>query len=298
MKIIGLLLILLMLVQCETPVQFDEPEIIGKNTISTDLPEFASTVNSDETVIYFNRTTADRSSMQIMYAIKEGGKWTNALDLPFSTGDYRDVDPFLTHDENRLYFSSDRPVDTLATKVFNTWYVDRFNGSWIGPILSVAPLNSEATEIFITMAKNGNAYFVSERDSLRTIVRSSMIDGVYHKTETIELTLRGEPLYASNPCISSDENFLIVAARDPQGNGKPDLFVSFNDNGSWTDLQNLGSRVNSDYAEFAPALSKDDQFLYFSSERPGMVKAQEEGTRPPGDIYKIDLKSILVNLME
>ena len=65
----------------------------------------------------------------------------------------------------------------------------------------------------------------------------------------------------------------------------------------WSEFQNLGPKVNSPlYADFAPGLSKDDKILYFGSERPGIVGEQEEGVRPPGDIYWVDLEPILASL--
>ncbi|MCK8520715.1 hypothetical protein M0D21_04000 [Aquimarina sp. D1M17] len=273
--------------------------IWGEGAVSTSAPEFAATLNSDETEVFFNRTTADRSSMKLMYSVYENKKWSEAKNLSFSTGEYRDVDPFLTADGNRLYFTSTRPV--IANDkggVYNTWYVDRLEDKWSEPIHLDFPFNSDSTDIFITMSKNGNAYFVSERFQGRDIVVVKNTKDGYKQAEKIVLQLNGEPIYASNPSISSNEDFLIVAARDPKGKGDADLFVSWNENGVWTELENLGAAVNSEYTEFAPGLSKNDEVLYFTSERPGVVGKRPEGERPPGDIYYVDLKSVLQNLKQ
>lgn len=272
--------------------------MVGAGIISNEMPEFATTVNQDETEMFFNRTNADRSRMQIMRSVKENGQWTAAQALHFSTGDYLDVDPFLTADGQQLYFSSDRPVGNGSDKEeeLDTWYVERLDQGWSDPINAGSPLNSDSTEIFVSMSKHGHAYFVSERSDIRIIMRSKLGENGYEEAEPIELKLRGEVIYASNPAISSDESFLIVASRDPEGNGRPDLFVSWNDAGTWSEIINLGEAVNTPYAEFAPGLSKDDQTLYFSSERPGILPAQEEGVRPPGDIYQVDIQAVLESL--
>ncbi|NER12872.1 hypothetical protein GWK08_05435 [Leptobacterium flavescens] len=275
----------------------DEPmeaQIVGEGSISLDAPEFATSVSSDQKQMYFNRTSPDRSQMQLMYTEFKDGKWTEAEALPFSTEEHRDVDPFLTHDGKRLYFSSTRPLkEGEEKKDFDTWYVEKVNGKWSEPINPGVPMNSDSTEIFVSMAKNRNAYFVSERSGERTIMVSRFKDGDYQQAEKITLRLRGKPIYASNPGIASDESFMIVAVRDPEGNGSPDLFISFNRNGKWSELKNLGPNVNSPFADFAPGLSKDDKTLYFTSERPGVVPPQKEGVRPPGDIYKVNLKTLL-----
>lgn len=277
--------------------QYIQATLFEAGNISSEAPEFATSVNAEHNLMFFNRTTADRSSMWIMYATREGNRWSSPERLSFSTGQYRDVDPFISHDGSRLYFSSNRPtpITSLEDDVFNTWFVDKRDSGWSDPILAESPLNSDSTEIFISMTRSGNAYFVSERKERngRGIMRCTYEAGQYQEAEVIQLSLRGEPVYASNPCIASDGSFLIVACRDPEGPGTPDLFVSWNQNGEWSDMMNLGESVNSPYAEFAPGLSKDDQILYFSSERPGLVAAQPEGVRPPGDIYQVNIQPVL-----
>ncbi|MGB0521780.1 MAG: hypothetical protein ACPGJS_02410 [Flammeovirgaceae bacterium] len=277
-----------------TPTQ---ATVVGATNVSSALPEFATTVNAAQNEIYFNRTSADRAVMQIMHAQLIDGNWSTTLALPFSTGEFRDVDPFLSTDGKRLYFSSTRPVpQTGQTGIFNTWYVNQVDGDWSDPIYAPYPLNSDSTEIFVTLAENGNAYFVTERNGDRGIVVSRYQNDRYQEPEKIVLKLQGEVVYASNPCISSDERFLIVTAWDPQGPRNPDLFVAWNQNGSWTELQNLGSNVNTAHAEFAPGLSKDNKTLYFTSERPGIVGAPTDEARPPGDIYVVNLAPILDQL--
>ena len=282
------LLVGIIFLSCEnTPPEPTSAELWGQHLISTEAPEFATTVNADGTEVFFNRTTPDRSSMWLMRAVKgQDGQWSEPQQLPFTTGQYLDVDPFLSHDGNRLYFSSDRPATPADTfDILNTWYVDRTETGWSDPVLAPAPLNSDSTEIFISMTQSGDAFFVSERDGHRGIVVCRFENGAYQPAERVDLKLRGEPIYASNPSVASDGSFLIVAARDPEGTGSPDLFITRYRDGEWTELENLGPEVNSPWADFAPGLSKDDKILYFSSERPGIVPEQEEGVRPPGDIY-------------
>jgi hypothetical protein len=299
MKNFLFVLICLGLISCQPAEEKSiEAQLVGEWLISSEYPEFATSVNEEQDLLVFNRTIPDRSKMWIMYTQRKGDMWIGPDTMPFSSGQYRDVDPFLAHDGKRLYFSSNRPIsaDSTAAGEFNTWYVERVGDAWSEPINPGYPLNSDSTEIFISMTQSGNAYFVSERGPGRIIMVSKYENGAYQKAKDIELKLRGELIYASNPCIASDESFLIVASRDPQGNGTPDLFVSWHEKGQWSELINLGEAVNSPYAEFAPGLSKDDQVLYFSSERPGLVPAQGAGVRPPGDIYRVDIQAVLKGL--
>ena len=112
--------------------------IYGEGSISSELPEFATSFSSDGKTIYFNRASADRSSLQILTSTLTNGQWSEPIALPFSDGKYFDVDPFVSSDGERLYFSSNRPVEGDSTKDFDTWYVERVDNGWSEPVHSTA----------------------------------------------------------------------------------------------------------------------------------------------------------------
>ena len=52
------------------------------------------------------------------------------------------------------------------------------------------------------------------------------------------------------------------------GFGFHDLYISFqNDNGSWSEAQNMGSNINSDYEDFAPLISPDGNYLFYITKK-------------------------------
>ena len=83
------------------------PRLFAAGAVSTADPEFATTFAADGATVYFDRANADRSKLIILSSTYAGGAWQPAAPLPFSTGEFRDVDPFVVGD--RLYFSSNRP---------------------------------------------------------------------------------------------------------------------------------------------------------------------------------------------
>lgn len=67
-------------------------------------------------------------------------------------------------------------------------------------------------------------------------------------------------------CISSDNSRLYFASDRPGGYGGVDLYLCQRlPNGKWSEAQNLGPSVNTEYDEDFPNISPDGKVLYFSS---------------------------------
>lgn len=70
--------------------------------------------------------------------------------------------------------------------------------------------------------------------------------------------------------ISQDGEWIIFAGCNyPEGYGSCDLYISHKTNQGWSEPENLGGLVNTDYWESAPTLSPDKRDLYFSSSAGG-----------------------------
>ncbi len=72
-------------------------------------------------------------------------------------------------------------------------------------------------------------------------------------------------------CISSDGRFLAmtICGRRQTSVGSCDIYFSRKENGHWTAIKNIGSRINSKNWDGQPSLSANGNALYFASERPG-----------------------------
>ena len=70
--------------------------------------------------------------------------------------------------------------------------------------------------------------------------------------------------------ISQDGQLLIFTGCNyPEGEGSCDLYFSVKTNIGWSEPQNLGPLVNTDFWESSPSLSPDKRDLYFASSRAG-----------------------------
>jgi len=258
------------------------PAIFAPGVISSPLPEFSITFTPDGRTLYFNRASADRSLLTIMTSALSGEKWSEPVVAPFS-GRYRDVDPFVTPDGTRLYFSSDRPRPASSVRLLSTWYMDRTPNGWSEPIHPGPPLNSDSVDVFVSVARDGTMLFSSRRDGALQTYTSRYANGSWEQPRPVRF---GSVQDAGNPLISPSGRFAIFV----QGQGQHgDLFVSCRTGSGWAEPRPLAASVNSAYADFAPALDPRETTLYFTSERPGIVGALPDSVRPPGDIYRIGL---------
>lgn len=72
--------------------------------------------------------------------------------------------------------------------------------------------------------------------------------------------------WESQPCLSPDKRELYFASRRPGGLGGSDIYVSrLQENGQWSDPENLGPGINSSADEQCPFIHADNQTLYFTS---------------------------------
>lgn len=70
--------------------------------------------------------------------------------------------------------------------------------------------------------------------------------------------------------VSQDGEWMLFAGRFPErGRDHFDLYISYLTPQGWSDPQNLGKNINTEFWESAPALSPDKRTLFFSSNRPG-----------------------------
>ena len=259
------------------------PRLFGASVISTELPEFSITFAPDGATAYFDRAAADRSKFSILSSSFVNGAWQPALPLPFSTGEFRDADPFVSGD--RLYFSSNPPHPGTD---FDTWYVTRQRDTWSEPVhLDGAP-SGPGNQMYVSIARDATMYFQSDATGGGDIYRAVAVDGAYPVASPLEAI--DTPESEGNPAISPDGTLLVFVGERAGGAGGDDLWASRFRDGAWTPAKNLAV-ANSPQADFAPAFSPDGRYLFFTSERPGVVPAPASG-RPPGDIYQIDVAAL------
>lgn len=196
--------------------------------------------------------------------------WSKPQPAPFNEDEYSQADPFIT-DDGTLYYISNRPRDDNDTLPdYDIWFVRPVNDTaWTSPT-NLRAVNSDSTEYYVSLSKNGNVYFASNRSGTMgdlDIYVSEFINGKYTEPKNLGPSINSVQT-EHDPMISPEETFLIFTAVDrPNSFGSADLYYSERkDDGSWTPAVNMGKTFNTDTYEYCTYLTPDNQYLFYSSE--------------------------------
>ncbi|GEM_PF-4220390 len=194
----------------------------------------------------------------------QDGEWTLPAIAPFS-GSYGDVEPHITPDGQKLFFSSDRPPSPSASDL-RLWYLDRAETNWSGPNIVESPLD-QTPILYPSVAANGNLYFTTNNSGSEPnwISVSRFVDGVYQTPERLSDSVNFK-LNTAHPFIAPDESYLLYDAPTTYCTYCRDIYISFRKpDSSWTKAFNVGVQINSQQGnELCPFVSRDGQFFFFS----------------------------------
>lgn len=132
-------------------------------------------------------------------------------------------------------------------------------------------INSNDLEYFPSLTIDGHTMIFNKRiNSDEDFYESNLINGTWSKARPIEGKVNTN-LNEGAQNISQDGQWLIFTGCNyPEGMGSCDLYISYRlKNGKWTEAENMGSTINSEFWDSSPSLSPDKKDLYFASSRPG-----------------------------
>ncbi len=211
--------------------------ISAHDTASAYEPSILPVIIPDGNTIYFT-TLHPNTGEDVMYSSRVRGSWTKATMLPppITTVNSESVTG-ISPDGNMLLLFGNYPGGPLRGNIY--YSVKDSDGSWSKVKPFPAPINSDYFDGDGKMTSDGNAIlFVSDRPGGI---------GGYH------------------PKVSLNDP--DAATYHGSNWGNTDIYVSVKQSdGSWGQAINLGSTINTPYAERSPFLHPDGKTLYFSSE--------------------------------
>ena len=274
------------------------------------IRDLAISPNGNE--IMFSAQSVMGNVSAIIYASKENNKWSKPQVVSFS-GQYFDLEPFFSHDGLKLYFVSSRPIDSSikTPKDFDIWYSERddLKSDWSEPKNMGHPINTEHSEFYPSIAKNGNFYFTRDNPELKQkddIYMSENINGKLNAPKILPNTINSEG-YEYNAFIAPDESYLIYGCYNRKGGlGSGDLYISYNTKNGWEKAKNLGQKINSNKMDYCPFVDTKTNTLYFTSkidntktdfEKPltinELLKEYDRYDNGLSRIYKISIEELI-----
>ena len=199
-------------------------------------------------IVYLDHTTVSVSpdgqeiywgnGYSILCTKIEDGVWTKPGYAPFSGPNermfYDDV-PFVSPDNKRLFFTSQRPVDSLNANTYkeNIWFVERTPEGWSDPQPVSASVNALWLHWQVTVSGNGTLYFGGrDQDSFGAgdIYFSGLVNGEYARPVNAGPVINTKESEMM-PFIAPDESYLLFFRSIMQ---RPFLFISFKGkDGQW-----------------------------------------------------------------
>lgn len=262
-------------------------KVFAPRIISTNKNESLLGFFYDGNMLLFSSTDPgfdDWKNEPIYIMEMKKGMWTKPRLSPY-TGKpwYLNLTPLPSGET--LYFASwDGDNNTADSKNLDIWEVKGTNNGWSDPHKLLPPINSNTIDTFPSVTQDGTLYFFSGRkggEGRDDIYRSRLIDGKHLSVENLGPFINS--IYHDiDPLIAPDESYLIFCSDRNGSFGKVDMYISFrNNNGSWTQAQNMGKNINSSGFDWIPFMSHDGRYLFFTSDRSGNY-----------DIYWVDARII------
>ncbi len=221
------------------------------------------------------------------------GGWSSPELVPLPVNSRVDY-PSVTPDGERLLVSwmvthpGNETADSQGN--FDLWSLDLKDPSatpepLIGPDLNrvrdgrVRTLRFVNNETQPSLTEDGDLYFWSERVDGRGdrdvyVARSDGNEG-FQEPEPLPSPINSSTA-DDGAWVSPGGDLMLITYSDRGGCGGSDLFISYLQEGRWSEPENLGCEINSPYTELAATMIPGSRQIVFPSNRP--VAGMSEGT--------------------
>ena len=131
-------------------------------------------------------------------------------------------------------------------------------------------VNSDALEYYPSLTIDGKKLIFTRRISGdEDFYESNLVNGKWSKAKALGGKVNTN-LNEGAQNISQDGEWIIFTGCNyPEGQGSCDLYISFKTKMGWSEAENIGPIINTDFWESSPSLSPDKRDLYFSSNQAG-----------------------------
>lgn len=228
-----------------TPVVFAPGFVCKGPTV-----EYGCTFTPDGDEFYFSRDGNTR------FTVLDADGWSKPKAAPWNTKKI-DMEPHVTADGTRLWFSSDRKLEGVSVGP-GIWVMERAGSGWGEP-------RYHGPGMYPTTAANGDLYYTDlDNPEGDRIVMQRFEGGEYGPVEPLGDGVNGF-LPCAHPCVSWDGSFVLFDSPRPGTPNDPwHLFVSFRmPDGTWSEAARLEETGQANIASLSP----DGKYLFFNRDR-------------------------------
>ncbi|MDR6564448.1 MULTISPECIES: OmpA family protein [unclassified Arcicella] len=215
---------------------------------------------------------------------------SKAQNKPESLGsavnsEYSELNPVIAPDGRILYFGrKNHPqnkygvagTDQIAGSQ-DIWFSENVMGAWSTARRMPESLNRDQYNSILSISPDGQtillkgAYVNGQYETRGFSIAKKSTNGWEIPKKVIipkyERLSKGKNEYGF---LSNDGKVLLMAFSEKKNSDEDDIYASFLENdGSWSEVMNLGDEINTNFTETTPFLAPDGKTLYFSSNRAG-----------------------------
>jgi len=154
----------------------------------------------NDTKVYFQMDKGDGLDTEIYYAEKINGTWQEPVRIVELGSKYGEDDPWVSHDDNEIYFWSRRPTELGGHNIF---YSKKIDGIWQEPVMLPEPINSNANDMQPFPFVN-SLYFMSDREGKPEIFMSAKEGEGWINPEVVVKSKYG----VGEPTLTDDGKYL------------------------------------------------------------------------------------------
>ncbi|GBF43440.1 OmpA-family protein [Leptospira ellinghausenii] len=234
-----------------------------KGPINSEFQEFGPTMTPDAKTLYFYSKRSERSFTEIFKSErKKDGTWDFPEEVSVLNSPFDDQSPFITRDGKMILLSSNRDgsIEVMLADgkvgISRDLYVSNWNGkTWSVPTALPSPINTEEIEENPHLLGDTLLFtrYPFGKPNLAKIYYSQFKNNQWTKPKLLPSPINDQHATIA-AAFNDDGKILFFSSNRPGGFGGFDLYMAKIEGEKFTNVENLGSPINS---------SEDEAYIVF-----------------------------------